>query len=71
MEEQTSSIKTFFSIKGMTCAACIMSIENVLKMKPGIQNVSIALLAEKGEVIHDPNLITVISNLFSLFFLYV
>ncbi len=42
------------AVKGMTCGACVASIENyVANAVPGVISISVALLAEKAEVIFD------------------
>ncbi|KIR97028.1 Cu2+-exporting ATPase [Cryptococcus deuterogattii 2001/935-1] len=41
-------------VGGMTCGACVASIESQLK-QPGIQSVQISLLAERGVVEYDEN----------------
>ncbi|VDB91973.1 unnamed protein product [Peniophora sp. CBMAI 1063] len=41
-------------IEGMTCAACVQSIEEMLKSQEGIHSVTVALLAERGVVHYDP-----------------
>ncbi|KAF9240676.1 E1-E2 ATPase-domain-containing protein [Melanogaster broomeanus] len=45
-------------IEGMTCGACVESIEGVLRSQSGIYSVKVALLAERGVVEYDPNLWT-------------
>ncbi|KAH8945507.1 hypothetical protein BDL97_12G043100 [Sphagnum fallax] len=46
-----------FRIGGMTCAACVTSIETVLRRLPGVSRASVALTTEMGEVEFDPRLI--------------
>ncbi|KJD99690.1 Cu2+-exporting ATPase [Cryptococcus gattii NT-10] len=43
-------------VGGMTCGACVASIESQLK-QPGIQSVQISLLAERGVVEYDENFV--------------
>ncbi|KAI0749902.1 copper P-type ATPase CtaA [Daedaleopsis nitida] len=43
-------------IEGMTCSACVESIEGMLRTQPGIYSVKVALLAERGVVEYDPTL---------------
>ncbi|KAE8191560.1 hypothetical protein CF336_g4811 [Tilletia laevis] len=43
-----------FTVGGMTCGACVESIEKMLRTQPGILAVSVALLAEKAVVHFDP-----------------
>ncbi|KAH8103830.1 copper P-type ATPase CtaA [Cristinia sonorae] len=40
-------------IEGMTCSACVESIESMLRDQPGIHSVKVALLAERGVVEYD------------------
>ncbi|KAI0709854.1 copper P-type ATPase CtaA [Earliella scabrosa] len=42
-------------IEGMTCGACVESIEGMLRTQPGIHSVKVALLAERGVVEYDPD----------------
>ncbi|EDV24487.1 uncharacterized protein TRIADDRAFT_56324 [Trichoplax adhaerens] len=44
------------SIKGMTCSSCVANIEREMKKKQGIISVSVALLAERGEIKYNSNL---------------
>lgn len=46
------------SIKGMSCASCVSSIEENLAVFPGVKNVRVALIAEKASVTYDPNITT-------------
>ncbi|KAF7794413.1 hypothetical protein EIP86_005547 [Pleurotus ostreatoroseus] len=48
------SEKCEFRIEGMTCGACVESIESMLRTQPGIHSVKVALLAERGVVEYDP-----------------
>ncbi|EIN09605.1 copper P-type ATPase CtaA [Punctularia strigosozonata HHB-11173 SS5] len=41
-------------IEGMTCGACVESIEGMLRNQPGIYSIKVALLAERGTVEYDP-----------------
>ncbi|KAF9586440.1 hypothetical protein BGW38_005049 [Lunasporangiospora selenospora] len=46
------------SIKGMTCASCVASIENSLKDVPGLVSIKVALLAERATVEFDETLLS-------------
>jgi Cu+-exporting ATPase len=48
--------KGVFSVGGMTCAACVATIESYLGCQPGILAVSVGLLQERAEVRFDPSL---------------
>ncbi|GAA5848530.1 hypothetical protein JCM8547_004541 [Rhodosporidiobolus lusitaniae] len=45
-------------IEGMTCGACVASIESGLKDQAGVASVKVALLAERAVVEYDPGLWT-------------
>ncbi|CAN6553630.1 unnamed protein product [Malus baccata var. baccata] len=47
-----------FSIGGMTCAACVNSVEGILKGLPGVKRAVVALATSLGEVEYDPTLIS-------------
>ncbi|KAJ8521264.1 hypothetical protein ONZ45_g2033 [Pleurotus djamor] len=42
-------------IEGMTCSACVESIEGMLRQQEGIHSIKVALLAERGVVEYDPS----------------
>jgi copper chaperone CopZ len=46
--------KGVFSVGGMTCAACVATIESYLGGQPGIVSVSVGLIQERAEVRYDP-----------------
>ncbi|KAH9921695.1 copper P-type ATPase CtaA [Epithele typhae] len=50
------SEKCELRIEGMTCGACVESIEGMLRTQAGIHSVKVALLAERGVVEYDPNI---------------
>ncbi|KAG1860723.1 E1-E2 ATPase-domain-containing protein [Suillus subalutaceus] len=45
-------------IEGMTCGACVESIEGMLRPQAGIHSIKVALLAERGVVEYDPSVWT-------------
>lgn len=45
-------------IEGMTCGACVESIEGMLRPQAGIHSIKVALLAERGVVEYDPSIWT-------------
>jgi copper chaperone len=47
--------KGVFSVTGMSCGACVGSITGVVSPLPGVVSVSVALLAEKMEVLFEPS----------------
>lgn len=47
-----------FSIGGMTCAACVNSVEGILGDLPGVKKAVVALATSLGEVEYDPSLIS-------------
>lgn len=47
-----------FSIGGMTCAACVNSVEGILRDLPGVKRAVVALATSLGEVEYDPAVIS-------------
>lgn len=47
-----------FRIGGMTCAACVNSVEGILRKLPGVKRAVVALATSLGEVEYDPTLIS-------------
>lgn len=47
-----------FRIGGMTCAACVNSVEVILKKLPGVKRAVVALATSLGEVEYDPSITT-------------
>ncbi|KAL3833810.1 hypothetical protein ACJIZ3_008546 [Penstemon smallii] len=47
-----------FTIGGMTCAACVHSVEGILRKLPGVKKAVVALATSLGEVEYDPVVIT-------------
>ncbi|RDX75284.1 Copper-transporting ATPase RAN1, partial [Mucuna pruriens] len=47
-----------FTIGGMTCAACVNSVEGILKGLNGVKRAVVALATSLGEVEYDPNVIS-------------
>ncbi|CAN7993626.1 unnamed protein product [Ixodes hexagonus] len=44
------------SIKGMTCASCVSSIETAVLKQPGVTKASIALSTQRGHFVFDPEI---------------
>ncbi|KAI8568584.1 hypothetical protein RHMOL_Rhmol02G0212600 [Rhododendron molle] len=47
-----------FTIGGMTCAACVNSVEGILRDLPGVTTAVVALATSMGEVEYDPTVIS-------------
>lgn len=47
-----------FTIGGMTCAACVNSVEGILKNLPGVRKAVVALATSLGEVEYDSTIIS-------------
>lgn len=47
-----------FTIGGMTCAACVNSVEGILRNLSGVKKAVVALATSLGEVEYDPSVIT-------------
>lgn len=48
-----STIRTIFSVSGMTCGACTSSVTGALESLNGIEKVSVSLITEEASVIHS------------------
>ena len=49
-----------FVIDGMTCAACVIHVENAFKEIPGVSAASVNLATEKALVEFDPSQTTIV-----------
>ena len=49
--------KLFVGIEGMTCASCVSAVERSLNAMPGVLHCVVALLAQKGEINYDHNIV--------------
>ncbi|XP_021901567.1 copper-transporting ATPase RAN1 [Carica papaya] len=47
-----------FTIGGMTCAACVNSVEGILRALPGVKKAVVALATSLGEVEYDPTVVS-------------
>ncbi|XP_031484273.1 cation-transporting ATPase HMA5 [Nymphaea colorata] len=56
--KQQGSLIGQFRIGGMTCAACVNSVEGILRKLPGVRHAVVALATSSGEVEYDPNVIS-------------
>ncbi|KAM5587079.1 copper-transporting ATPase RAN1 [Rosa sericea] len=56
--KQHGTLSGQFSIGGMTCAACVNSVEGILKGLPGVKRAVVALATSLGEVEYDPTVIS-------------
>jgi Cu+-exporting ATPase len=48
----------FFTITGMTCGACVNTIESYVGSMNGVKKISVSLVSESAEVLYDEGLIT-------------
>lgn len=53
-----STVVGQFTIGGMTCAACVNSVEGILNNITGVKKAVVALATSLGEVEYDPNVIS-------------
>ncbi|KAJ1030862.1 hypothetical protein NDA18_002091 [Ustilago nuda] len=51
-----AKVTATFQIRGMTCGACVETIERIIRSQPGIESISVALLAEKAIVTFDDSI---------------
>jgi len=56
--EAVKTKKAVFGVGGMTCAACVATIESYLGSQDGVLSVSVGLLQERAEVRYDPGQIS-------------
>ncbi|TRM65586.1 E1-E2 ATPase-domain-containing protein [Schizophyllum amplum] len=54
LDDEQPLERSEFRIEGMTCSACVESIESMLREQQGIHSIKVALLAERGVVEYDP-----------------
>ncbi|XP_021730778.1 copper-transporting ATPase RAN1-like isoform X1 [Chenopodium quinoa] len=47
-----------FNIRGMTCAACVNSVESILRELPGVTRAVVSLTTSLGEVEYDPSVVS-------------
>lgn len=45
--------RAFFKVEGMSCAACVKSIEDLLRKREGVLDCRVGLISQKAEVIFD------------------
>ncbi|WP_448384192.1 heavy metal translocating P-type ATPase [Desulfosoma sp.] len=50
--DRTVSTKTIVSVGGMSCAACVRRVENVLKELPGVSDAAVNLATGKAVLVH-------------------
>ncbi|XP_030550624.2 copper-transporting ATPase RAN1 isoform X1 [Rhodamnia argentea] len=56
--KQPKTLLGQFTIGGMTCAACVNSVEGILRSLPGVKGAVVALATSLGEVEYDPSVIS-------------
>jgi Cu+-exporting ATPase len=56
--KQNGTLVGQFTIGGMTCAACVNSVEGILRNLPGVKRAVVALATSLGEVEYDPSRIS-------------
>ncbi len=47
--------KVALNIEGMTCAGCVINVENTLKKHPGVKSVAVTLDPAQAVVVYDPS----------------
>jgi len=56
--QKTDQTEITLGVSGMTCSACALNIEKVLKKKKGVNSVAVNLELGRAKVIFDPSLIS-------------
>jgi Cu+-exporting ATPase len=51
-----SDVKAIISVAGMSCASCVLAIENALKVSQGVASAKVNFASEKATVEYDPQL---------------
>lgn len=49
--------RAFFKVEGMSCAACVKAIEDLLRKRPGVVDCRVGLISQKAEVVFDRKLV--------------
>ncbi|MGD9604982.1 MAG: heavy metal translocating P-type ATPase [Bacilli bacterium] len=57
LHELNESSETTLQIDGMTCSACAITVEKVLKKIPGMQKASVNLVTEKATIKYDDQIL--------------
>eukprot|EP01114_Cavostelium_apophysatum_P007114 TRINITY_DN1883_c0_g1_i2.p1 TRINITY_DN1883_c0_g1~~TRINITY_DN1883_c0_g1_i2.p1 ORF type:complete len:1016 (+),score=313.48 TRINITY_DN1883_c0_g1_i2:236-3283(+) len=57
-QEPVEPRKSVMSVRGMTCAGCVVTLEKVLLARRGVLKAAVGLLAEKADIYYDPSLVS-------------
>jgi copper chaperone CopZ len=49
-------ITSQYRVQGMTCSSCVASLESLIIKVPGVQSVSVSLLNNSMQAVHDPEI---------------
>lgn len=49
--------RVYFRVEGMSCAACVKAIEDLLRKKPGVLDCRVGLISQKAEIVFDRDMI--------------
>lgn len=53
-DSDTASKKVTFNVEGMTCAGCVINVENTLKKHQGVKSVAVTLEPSRAVVVYEP-----------------
>lgn len=53
----TPNPRVYFRVEGMSCAACVKAIEDLLHKKPGVIDCRVGLISQKAEIVFDRDMI--------------
>ncbi len=54
VQDKTPTQKVALPVQGMTCASCVLRVENAIKKVPGVINATVNLATERATVEFDP-----------------
>jgi Cu2+-exporting ATPase len=54
-EQSMPILKRTYPVTGMTCASCVLSVENTLRKQPGVHEVAVNLATNTAQVAFDPH----------------
>ena len=50
--------KVTLDVRGMTCAACAMTVEKTLNKTPGVDSATVNINTERATIVYDPAMLS-------------